>query len=114
MRKMTRRGKRRNLGQQFASFFRPLRVETLEERSFLATLTPTGTTSDVVFNLPATVDTVYLEDDGTAGNGISRLRSSNGTFASTTFTNPTGSLTINRGNPADTITVNALPDFTAG
>jgi hypothetical protein len=73
----------------------------------------TGTASDVIFNLPPAASTVLLEDDGTSGNGLSRLRSSNSTFETTTFINPTGSLTINRGNAADTLTINALPDFTA-
>src|SRR5205823_1575046 len=31
----------------------------------------------------------------------------------TDFSNPSGSLTINRGNASDTLTVNALPDFNA-
>ena len=58
-----------------------------------------------VFNLPAAATDAYLEDDGTSPNGLSRLRSNNGTFESTTFSNPTGSLTINRGNVADTLTI---------
>jgi hypothetical protein len=74
----------------------------------------TGSASDIVFNLPATASTAFLEDDGTSGNGLSRLRSGNSTIETTTFANPSNSLTINRGNAADTLTVNALPDFTAG
>jgi hypothetical protein len=72
-----------------------------------------GTASDVVFNLPAGPSAAVLEDDGVSGNGMTRLRSSSATFETTDFTNPTGSLTINRGNAADTVTVNALPDFNA-
>src|SRR6185436_18152292 len=48
---------------------------------------------------------------GVSGNTLSRL--SGATFELTDFANPTGSLTINRGNVADTLTVNALPDFNA-
>src|SRR6185437_10752875 len=44
----------------------------------------------------------------------SQLRSTNGTFDTTPFVNPSGSLTINRGSAFDTITVSALPDFSAG
>ena len=73
-----------------------------------------STVTNLVFNLPAGPSTAFLEDDGTSGNGISQIRSGNGTFETTTFANPSGSLTINRGNAGDTLTVNALPDFTAG
>src|SRR5207253_257384 len=88
--------------------------EPLEPRMLLATLANSGTTADVIYNLPATTNAVFLEDDSTAGNGMLQLRSATGTFNTTAFANPSGSLTINRGNVADTITVNALPDFTAG
>src|SRR5262249_28415164 len=92
---------------------RPL-FEVFEERSLLASLVNSGTVTDLIYTLPATANTVFLEDDGTSGNGMLQLRSSNGTFNTTVFANPTGSLTINRGNAADTITISALPDFTAG
>ena len=42
------------------------------------------------------------------------LRSACGTFETTTFSNPGSSLTINRGDTVDTLTVNALPDFDRG
>jgi hypothetical protein len=80
----------------------------------LEPLLNTGTASNVIFKLPAAGSTAFLEDDGTSGNGLSRLRSGNSTFEATTFANPTSSLTINRGSAADTLTVNALPDFSAG
>ena len=70
-----------------------------------------GAASDVIFNLPPGPNAATLGDDAVAGNGLSRL--SGGTFETTDFTNPTGSLTINRGNAADTLTINALPDFSA-
>ena len=76
----------------------------------------TGSTiADLVFNLPGTADQAILEDDGTAGNGISRIRSQNAipTFDVTTFTNPTSSLTVNLGGDDGSFTVASLPDFTA-
>ncbi|HMQ04014.1 MAG TPA: Ig-like domain repeat protein [Pyrinomonadaceae bacterium] len=79
----------------------------------LEPISNTGTVTDVIFNLPAAASNAVLEDDGTSGNGISRLRSAIGTFETTDFTNPTGSVTINRGNAADALTVSSLPDFDA-
>src|SRR5947209_7306478 len=92
---------------------RRVMLEQLEDRSLLAVLVNTGTAADVIYTLPPTADNVFLEDDGTSGNGMLQLRSSNGTFTKTVFANPTGSLTINAGNASDTITINALQDFTA-
>ena len=80
----------------------------------LEPITNTGTATNVVFNLPAAASTAVLEDDGISSNGLSQLRSTNVTFETTTFANPTGTITINRGNAADALIVNALPDFTAG
>ncbi|TWU24578.1 choice-of-anchor Q domain-containing protein [Bythopirellula polymerisocia] len=72
----------------------------------------TGSTiTDLFFNLPGTADNAILEDDGTSGNGISRIRSQNGTFETTTFTSPTNSLTVNLGSDAATFTVASLPDY---
>jgi autotransporter-associated beta strand protein len=74
----------------------------------------TGSTiADLVFNLTAAADDALLEDDGVSGNGMSQLRSNNGAFELTTFSNPTGSLTINTGAGDDTFTITALPDFNA-
>src|SRR5205085_933415 len=74
--------------------------------------------TSLVFNLPATSSDAYLEDDGgPLNNGVSQIRSNNGTFETTTFQNPTGtfpSLSINRGTATDTVHVGDLPDFTAG
>jgi autotransporter-associated beta strand protein len=70
-----------------------------------------GNATDIIFNLPAGPNAATLGDDGTSGNTMSRL--SGATIETTDFANPTGSLTINRGNAADTLTVNALPDFNA-
>ncbi|MFO0821305.1 MAG: autotransporter-associated beta strand repeat-containing protein [Pirellulales bacterium] len=79
----------------------------------LAPITNSGSATDAVFNLPIGPSIVTLGDDGVGSNGLSRLSSSPATFELTNFSNPTNSLTINRGNVLDTITVNALPDFTS-
>lgn len=74
----------------------------------------TGSTAgDLVFNLPDTgVDNdAFLEDDGNTSNNISQLRSGNGKFELTTFSNPTNSITINRGRAGDDLTIAALPNF---
>ncbi|MFL5329709.1 MAG: reprolysin-like metallopeptidase [Gemmataceae bacterium] len=70
-----------------------------------------STIADLVFILPPTASNVFLEDDGTSGNWSSRLRSANSTFETTVFSNPTNSLTINRGQSNDSITIASLPDF---
>lgn len=77
----------------------------------LEPITNTGIATDVIFNLPAGLNSATLSDDGTDNNGLSRL--SGATFEQTDFSNPTGSLTINRGSSADQITVASLPDFNA-
>lgn len=77
----------------------------------LEPITNSGSATDVVFNLPAAVNAVSLVDDGVAGNGLSTMAGA--TFEDTTFANPSGSITINRGNAGDTLTFAALPDLTA-
>jgi CSLREA domain-containing protein len=77
----------------------------------LEPITNSGTATDIVFNLPAGPNAATLADDGTSGNTLSRLSAA--TIETTDFANPTGSLTINRGNAGDTLAVNALPDFNA-
>ncbi|MDT8424115.1 MAG: calcium-binding protein, partial [Desulfuromonadales bacterium] len=62
--------------------------------------------ANIVFNITAGADEAVLENDPTAGS--SRLRSVNGTFETTTFVNPTGTLTINLLGGGDTLTINAL------
>ncbi|MBX9678173.1 MAG: SBBP repeat-containing protein [Gemmataceae bacterium] len=73
-----------------------------------------GSIANAVFNLPAAGSVATLGDDGTLGNGLIRLSSSPATFEDTVFTAPTGSLTINRGNAADTLSVGNLSDFASG
>jgi hypothetical protein len=75
----------------------------------LEPISNSGTATDIIFNLPAGPNAATLADDGTGGNTLSRL--SGATFEATDFANPTGSVTVNRGNATDTITVGALPDF---
>lgn len=71
----------------------------------------TGTVADMYVNLPtASSNAVTLGDDATSGNATSRLSAA--TLVTTDFINPTGTLTILRGNAADTFTFAAAPDFT--
>lgn len=80
----------------------------------LEPITNSGTSTDVIFNLPTgATNHAVLGDDGGLGNGFSRLSSSPSTFELTNFTNPSGSVTINRGNASDDLTVNALPDLSS-
>jgi autotransporter-associated beta strand protein len=93
--------------------FTPLVGERLEPRLPLAVLVNSGTAADVVYTLPSAANVVFLEDGGVAGDGLVQLRSGNGAFDTTVFPNPSGSLTIKRGNVADTLTISNLADFTA-
>jgi hypothetical protein len=77
----------------------------------LEPISNTGTAADVIFELPPGPNAATLADDGPVGNAMSRLSGS--TFETTDFANPTASLTIKRGNAADTVAVGALPDFNA-
>ncbi len=73
----------------------------------------TGTASDAVFNLPAGANDATLQDDGTPGNDKSELFSGNATFETTTFTNPSSSLTVNGGGDSDTLTLDPADSFSA-
>jgi CSLREA domain-containing protein len=75
----------------------------------LEPISNSGTATDIVFNLPAGSNAATLGDDSGSGNGTSRLTGA--TFETTDFAEPGNSLTINRGDATDTLTVNALPDF---
>ena len=77
---------------------------TIEFRG-LEPVTNTGTVADAEFILPATDDHAVLED---IGGGQLRLRSATGTFETTTFTIPTGSVTVRGGDGADRIEVAPL------
>ena len=69
--------------------------------------------TNLVFNLPGLDDQGVLEDDGTAGNGISQIRSRNAvpTFETTLFSDSVVSLTVNLGADNGVFAVAALPDF---
>jgi hypothetical protein len=71
-----------------------------------------GSATDIIFNMPPAGALAILEDDGVSGNGISRLNSA-GNFETTTFANPSGSVTLNRGSAGDMFAAHAAPDFTA-
>jgi hypothetical protein len=80
----------------------------------LTPISNTGTAANIVFNLPATNTNASLQDDGIAGNGLSQLASTNSTFETTTFNDPTSSLTVQAsGGTTNSITTAALPDFNA-
>lgn len=72
----------------------------------------TGSATDITFHLPTGASNIAtLGDDGVSGNGRSHL--SGATFPPTDFSNPSGSISIDRGTAADTMSVVALPDLTA-
>ncbi len=73
------------------------------------------TVTDLTFTLSTGGVDVTLEDDGTGGNSFSQLRSTSATpaFVDAQFRNPSSTLTIS-GSGTDKLTVEALPDFTAG
>ena len=79
----------------------------------LEPISNTGTVTDVVFDLPASDlnDTVTL----TGGGGQLTLTSGNGGFETTSFADPTGSLTIKMHSSGATVNVASLdPGFHAG
>ncbi|MHC4501648.1 MAG: hypothetical protein ACYS21_21380 [Planctomycetota bacterium] len=66
----------------------------------------------VTINVPTAVpDEFTLKDDGTAGNGIITIDSTNGTLTDTIFEAPTGSLMVNSGPGSDIITVDQTLEF---
>jgi predicted outer membrane repeat protein len=76
-----------------------------------------GSATNEIFTLPAGAVGASLQDDaGGAGNNMSAIASTNGTFETTTFTDPTSSLTVNGGGGSDTYTTaaNFSGDFTSG
>jgi len=72
----------------------------------LTPLTNTGTSADIIFTLPSGTVDAQLATDG-LNDGSSVLSSSNSAFETTTFTDPTNSLTVNAGGGTDTITTAA-------
>jgi VCBS repeat-containing protein len=75
-------------------------------------ITDGGSSTSVVVNLPASggVQGIF-EEDGTGGNGLSTLQSSNSAFVTTNFAD-VPALTINRGSATDVVSVNTPADFT--
>ncbi|MFO0813423.1 MAG: hypothetical protein U0796_09400 [Gemmatales bacterium] len=69
-------------------------------------------------NLTFNADQAVLEDDGVTGNGISQLRSLNGSFETTIFQNPTAGLTVNMFSSDDVFNagsgMTAAVDFSSG
>jgi uncharacterized repeat protein (TIGR01451 family) len=70
----------------------------------------TGTMANLVVNLPSGDgdNQAVLEDNGSATDNISQVRSGNGSFETTQFTNPTSSLTVNASGDGETLTVGHL------
>jgi hypothetical protein len=75
-----------------------------------AVITNSGTAADIIYNLPGGDgnNLAILEDDGASGNGMSQLRSGNGSFNTVVFANPANTLTINASNDGEKITVNNM------
>jgi len=69
-------------------------------------LTNTGTAADIIFALPAGTVGAQFATDGLSDSS-SVLSSTNSTFTSTTFADPTSLLTLNNGGGTDTITTAA-------
>jgi hypothetical protein len=73
-------------------------------------VTTTSATNHVIFNLPSGTVGATLRDDGTPGNNMSQLASTNATFVTTTFTEPTNLLTLNSGG-GGTATIATAANF---
>src|SRR3954469_17503417 len=74
------------------------------------TITNSGTANDIIYNLPGGEgdNQAILEDDGVPGNGLSQLRSGNGSFVTVVFANPANTLAINASNDGEKMTVNNM------
>lgn len=70
-----------------------------------------GATTDLQMNLPGVTNALTFADDGTNGNGLLRMIATS--LAPFTFASPSNSLVLNRGAATDTLTIQALPDFSA-
>ena len=75
-----------------------------------AVITNSGTANDIIYNLPGGDgdNLAILEDDGVPGNGLSQLRSGNGSFVTVVFANPANTIAINASNDGEKITVNNM------
>jgi hypothetical protein len=79
----------------------------------LERISNTGDAIDTIVNLPNSPNVVLLADDGIASNGTSQISSLPISFPTTRFSNPTNRLTVNPGQPSDTVQVASLPDVTS-
>ncbi len=72
--------------------------------------------ADMTLGLPTSGGDVrfFLEDDGTTGNALTRFRADRDLITPVEFLNPDGVLTVLRGQSTDDLTVDSVPDFTAG
>ncbi len=91
-------------------------TQTIQWYGLEAFLINAGSVEDLIFELPAGVTSAILEDvdpsDATQP-GMMQLRSPDGHFETTIFTNPFGSITIRGGSGADIVTIGTLdPGFT--
>jgi len=68
-----------------------------------------STMTNLIVNLPSGPSAATLADNGTLGDNTSKLTGT--TFQPVVFSNPSTLLTVNRGNAADTVAVNSIPDF---
>ncbi len=92
--------------------FGVVNYKAIEEPVLLAVTSVNGLT----FNLPAGPSNAVLEEDaGGTGNNTAQIRSTGATFLPTIFTGlaANGLLIFNRGNAADTMTINKLVDVTS-
>src|ERR1044072_472385 len=73
-------------------------------------ITNSGTANDIIYNLPGGDgdNQAILEDDGVPGNGLSHLRSGNGSFVTVVFANPANTLALNASNDGEKMTVNNM------
>jgi hypothetical protein len=77
-------------------------IDSISHRAALGALT---------LQLPLTGTVATLADDGTSGNGLTRIAA--GTITTTDFSNPQ-SLSIVRGSVSDQLVLGGLPDLSAG
>lgn len=94
----------------FSSFNSSAADGAIEAATPFLVITNSGTADDMIYNLPGGDgnNQAILEDDGVADNGMSQLRSANGSFDTVIFANPANTLTINASNDGEKITVNEV------
>ncbi len=73
----------------------------------LSSIADTDTNTNETFNLPGGAKAT-LADDGTSNNGISQITSSNNTVIPTTYSDPSGSLTVATNGSSSTVQLAAM------